>query len=883
MDRNEYTYDLMGRMKTTVYKFHEKRYNPAAHGFGSIWTEYVTRAVLYDNLGNIVKELDGCGYDAGTGSAAAEKIASGYGTEYTYNLAGKLVTTIDPVSKDRALPFTVKYEYDALGRKASETDANGAITIYGYNDAGNVTSVTVKKSPSASGSTIRTSTYDFTGNLLTETDGNGNTTGFEYNALGKTRKALYPGDETIPSNTVTYQYDAKGNPVMQADSTGRVDTYTYDSQDRVLSHIQKRADNSEAITTSVRYDVNGNKRFETDGKGYTTEYSYDKLNRLVVSSITVHGTLQTTAYAYDKNGNQTSVTDWRKNTSRNAYDSMNRLVEKVDAKNISIQKLEYNHNNAQVKSYDALDNLTRFDYDRNNRLVRTIDAEGHVTAQAYDDAGNVQTRTDGRGISTTYMYDEFNRLITVINPRLEKTGYTYDLNGNMLTQTDGEGDMTLFEYNAANKVVKKIDYGGRMGETGSYTYVWAKVESYTYYADGSLKDKTDRNGKITGHTYDVHGRIRSQSIGTTAISYTYDNNGNQLTMTDSTGTTTRTYDELGRVTAKTVPDIGTSTYNYDIITGVPAGCTLEGSIDPKGNVTDKVTDAAGRLWKVTADSKTTTYEYYDNGNRKSVLYPNGAKEEYTYYSDNLIRTLTNKKANGSTIDVYSYTYDGAHNQTSKVDSKGTTFYTYDGLNRLDSVTEPDGKTTSYMFDKAGNRLSESVTIGESTVVTIYTYNEQNRLTTTLTQADGASEKVDYSYDNNGNMASKSKSVTKPVDPNSPSKFELVKAGMTTNTDVSLYEYDVWNQLSKSIEGDKTIVYRYNGDGLRTEKAVNGQMTRYLYESDKVVLETGGSGNQTAWNVQGLNLLARKAGSETLFYMYNGHADVTALIDGAGTV
>jgi len=46
-----------------------------------------------------------------------------------------------------------------------------------------------------------------------------------------------------------------------------------------------------------------------------------------------------------------------------------------------------------------------------------------------------------------------------------------------------------------------------------------------------------------------------------------------------------------------------------------------------------------------------------------------------------------------------------------------------------------GKTTSYEYDKAGNRAKETVTEGENTVVTegentvvtTYTYNEQERL------------------------------------------------------------------------------------------------------------------------------------------------------------
>ena len=76
--------------------------------------------------------------------------------------------------------------------------------------------------------------------------------------------------------------------------------------------------------------------------------------------------------------------------------------------------------------------------------------------------------------------------------------------------------------------------------------------------------------------------------------------------------------------------------------------------------------------------------------------------------------------------------------------------------------------------------------------------------------------------------------------------------------------------------------------MRVAKAVNGKITtRYLYEYDKVVLETDGDGNEIARNIYGINLLARELRNqsvrETVYYMYNGHADVTALLDMTGQV
>jgi RHS repeat-associated protein len=56
----------------------------------------------------------------------------------------------------------------------------------------------------------------------------------------------------------------------------------------------------------------------------------------------------------------------------------------------------------------------------------------------------------------------------------------------------------------------------------------------------------------------------------------------------------------------------------------------------------------------------------------------------------------------------------------------------------------------------------------------------------------------------------------------------------------------------------------------------------IYEADKVILEVDKNGNQTARNVYGTNLLMRTADGDTYFYLYNGHADVTALIAEDGT-
>lgn len=471
----------------------------------------------------------------------------------------------------------------------------------------------------------------------------------------------------------------------------------------------------------------------------------------------------------------------------------------------------------------------------------------------------------------------------------------------MISQIDGEGRATTFEYNAANKLLRKIDHGGRTGAAGKYVYADHKVEKYTYYPNGLLHTKLDRNGNTTTYIYDCHGRMTSQVVGDESISYTYDNNGNTLTMKDSTGITVRAYDELNRVVTKSVPNIGTAVFRYDIIYTHSDGKKYvgESSKDPKGNLTIKYYDGLGRLRFVASDqqaSQFTTYEYDGNGNRESIKYPSGVMEEYTYYKNNLLKTLVNKNASGTVLESYSYTYDSANNQIIKTDAKGVTEYSYDALNRLSTVKEPSGKLTEYKFDMAGNRASETVTIGTQITTTLYEYNEQNRMISTTVEVNNQRNITKYSYDGNGNLTSKTGEIFKKIDPANPPTphFGMYIVGQSEGgvtehakqiaSNICYYSYDKFNRMIKaSPVGASAAEYKYNGEGLRVEKIADGKTTRYMYEYDKVVLETDGRGRQTARNVQGLNPISRTVDGSTMYYLYNGHADVTALIDGAGAI
>ena len=131
--------------------------------------------------------------------------------------------------------------------------------------------------------------------------------------------------------------------------------------------------------------------------------------------------------------------------------------------------------------------------------------------------------------------------------------------------------------------------------------------------------------------------------------------------------------------------------------------------------------------------------------------------------------------------------------------------------------------------------------------------------------------------------------TKPTPEDLPKFSLIIKRGSENGTgsaDLTLYTYDHYNRLTGYKKDHTSASYQYNAQGYRVQKTVNGSTTNYLYETDKVVLETNGSNEQKAVQVYGSALLYRSvAGSKTesYYYLYNAHGDVTALIDANGNL
>lgn len=366
------------------------------------------------------------------------------------------------------------------------------------------------------------------------------------------------------------------------------------------------------------------------------------------------------------------------------------------------------------------------------RVVAVIDALGHGTSYVYDELGNKTSQTDPNGHVTQWTYDNVRQVLSRILPMGMLEHFTYDLAGNLFSKVDFNGDTTTYQDDDMNRLIL-------------IRYADTSTVAYTYTLTGKRSTVVDVSGTVS-YVYDSRGRITNvANPDGSSLTYTYDAAGNRLSTTVHSGTTVTsvhlyTYDALNRLTTVTDTESRVTSYEYDAV-GNRTKITY-----PNGVEATYTYDDLNRLVTLENvapnDSIISSYTYIlgVSGNRLQVVEDNGRTVNYSY--DDVYRlteeTITNDPAGVN--DTIIYTYDDFGNRLTKTDSAGTISYIYDANDRLVDETGP-GYTRTYVYDANGNRINDN----DGTTSKTFTFDYENRMTVVQT----ATSQSTYTYDADG--------------------------------------------------------------------------------------------------------------------------------------
>jgi RHS repeat-associated protein len=293
---------------------------------------------------------------------------------------------------------------------------------------------------------------------------------------------------------------------------------------------------------------------------------------------------------------------------------------------------------------------------------------------------------------------------------------------------------------------------------------------------------------------------------------THDSVGNELSETNALNqTTSYTYDAIGNMTSVSAGGATTSfTYNNF---AEPLTVT-----DALGHLISNAYDSTGNLISITApapDASTppsVTRFAYDAGGKGMLVAITDPLEHtttvgYTPSAQCANRTVTGlvasiTDANGKTT---SYCYDPRGNRTDVYDALNNhTAFQYDAGRRLTQITYADNSTVQYQYDPVRGRLTQVT--DQNGNATTYVYDDADRL---VLVTDAALNTTAYVYDTESNLLSL-------TDANQHTTSYTYDAfGRVTETTfpsqlTESYSYDaIGNVTSKTDRKSQTIAYVYD--------------------------------------------------------------------------
>jgi len=741
-NKTNYEYDSKGNLTKITYpevsgdngslvrSTEEYKYDPATND----QIEYTDQSGgktfygydAYHNLTTVTRPLNGINYVINRYE---------YYTDSTYPIKGLLKKETGPLGDASNY---IRYEYSFT------PNSNPARTVKTIKCVGGTDWKTISE-------------YDRVGRLVKETTPMGITTANEYNSVTGLLKKTEIQDNGRLQQTISHEYDAFGNEtketVTSPNITPIVTEYTSSSKNGNLLSEKDAA----GILMEYQYDKDGNeileKEKDSNGKELAkTIANYDELGCITRETTTAaNASTETvkTEYSFDavRKVNITTTTDEFGGRTVTETDYDGRLLKEENPNGL-----------VQVNTYYTGGQVKREEYrDKSNNVLKwteyVYDAWGRVTKQTssfdetgnaesiytYDIAGNVlveRTKTDAdKYTKTSNTYDAWGNRIIIrleeayfdarggeIGDKCERYVQTlYDWDGQVLLECKGlmstfsnimlknfwnstsvtGYSITKYKYDNFRQLIEKTD---AMGKTESHQYDYA----------GRLVKTNDKNNVVHEKRYDEAGRIKMEvSAGEIIKAYVYGADGNISSVTEgllkvrttidapvieNASTISYEYDGIGDTIKETCKESFGSVIKTFSETNLLTGKETLETVTVGGSVKQqvkKVYNASGQLTAVYDKGiLKASYAYDLLGQLLATTNANGTTETNTYNKAGLVTSTINKRSS-IVLSQYNYTYYYDGNQKTKIDSTGTTEYTYDGCGQLlkavlgNRVTPPD--------------------------------------------------------------------------------------------------------------------------------------------------------------------------------------------------
>ncbi len=616
-------------------------------------------------------------------------------------------------------------------------------------------------------------------------------TDYTYNANGQLTEMLEPADAQGVRRRTIIAYVASANGVSR----------------RSVVRVCGGATCGTSAEIRTEYEYWGNTRLPSlerriaNGQTRVTSYTYDAAGRLLSQDGPLAGSDDSTHYRYDTLGRRT----WEIGPLlHNGYRTATR----------------YTYRNSDDKP-------TRIEGGAVNSVTSTALVPLSQTDIAYDSRRNPvrETLSSSTGTHSVVQRNftnrnqlecEARRMNPAVFASLPPSACALGTQG-----SQGPDRITRYVYDAAGQLTHE--------QRGYLTSSQQNYATYTYSLNGQRLSLTDANGNRAEMTYDGFDRQRRwifphpQTIGSVNSAdyeeYGYDVVGNRLSLRKRDGRTlTFQYDNLNRITLKTVPASASGAagysvaYAYNVLDlqtearfGSLTGTGISNAYNGFGELLSSTTNMGGT-------SRAISYLYDAASRRTRVTHPDGTYFTYEYDGASQLRYV---RENGTT-ELARFAYDGWARPTTRVQSATGITYTFDPLSRLTGLNN----------DLAGTAADLNLTFG---------YNPASQITTRTSSNDAfamtSAYNVSRSYSVNG---------LNQYTVAGPASFLYDANGNLRSDGSTNFVYDAENRLVSATGGrTASLVYDPLGRLFQVSGGSAG-VTQFVYDGDALVLEYSGA-------------------------------------------